>query len=134
MIFDENGNTVYGFFDDEKTRHGGEIDAVSILASTDDDGFLKFIGRKCEAFVAFDDNPLRKSLVKMLHEKRHVQPVNCVHKTAIIPDVASIGHGNFIDMGVMMGAGASLGSHCLVHAGAVISSEAVLGEIGRAHV
>jgi sugar O-acyltransferase (sialic acid O-acetyltransferase NeuD family) len=128
MIFEENGNTVYGFLDDEKSRHGSDIDGVSVLGSMDDDGFLKFIGRKCEAFVAVDDYPLRKSLVKMLHEKRHVQPVNCVHKTAIIPDVASIGHGNLIDMGVMMGAGASLGSHCLIHAGAVIGSEATLGD------
>jgi sugar O-acyltransferase (sialic acid O-acetyltransferase NeuD family) len=128
MIFEENGNTVYGFLDDDKSRHGGEIDGVSILGSTDDDGFLKFIGKKCEAFVAVDDNPLRKRLVKMLQEKRHVQPVNCIHKAAIIPDVASIGHGNLIDMGVMIGAGATLGSHCLIHAGAVIASEASLGD------
>ncbi|HEX7015908.1 MAG TPA: NeuD/PglB/VioB family sugar acetyltransferase [Cyclobacteriaceae bacterium] len=128
LIFEENGNTVYGFLDDDKSRHGAEIDGVSILGAMDDDGFLKFIGRKCEAFVAVDDNTLRKSLVRMLHEKRHVQPVNCIHKTAIIPDVASIGHGNLIDMGVMMGAGASLGSHCLVHAGAVVAPEASLGD------
>ena len=128
MIFEENGNAVYGFLDDDKKRHGSEIDGASILGAMDDDGFLKFIGRKCEAFVAEDDNTLRKSLVRMLHEKRKVQPVNCIHKTAIIPDVASIGHGNFIDMGVMMGAGAALGSHCLVQAGALIAPEASLGD------
>lgn len=128
MIFEENGNAVYGFLDDDKSRYGSEIDGVSILGAMDDDGFLKFIGRKCEAFVAVDDNALRKTLVRMLQEKRNVQPVNCIHKTAIIPDVASIGHGNLIDMGVMMGAGAALGSHCLVHASAVIGSGASLGD------
>jgi sugar O-acyltransferase (sialic acid O-acetyltransferase NeuD family) len=128
MIFEENGNAVYGFLDDDKEKHGKEIDGVSILGAMDDDGFLKFIGRKCEAFVAVDDSPLRKSLVKMLHEKRHVQPVNCIQKTAVVPDVASIGHGNLIDMGVMIGAGASLGSHCVVQAGAVVAAQASLGD------
>lgn len=128
MIFEENGNAVYGFLDDDKNRHGTEIDGVSVLGSTDDDGFLKFVGRKCEAFVAVDDNTLRKSLVRMLREQRHVQPVNCIHKSAVIPDVASIGHGNLVDMGVMLGAGAAVGSHCIVQAGAVIAAEASLGD------
>lgn len=128
LIFEDNGNAVYGFLDDNKNLHGTEIDTVAVLGRTDDDGFLKFIGRKCEAFVAIDDNKLRKSLVKMLQEKRKVQPVNCIHKSAIIPDATAIGHGNMIDMSVMIGAGASLGSHCLVHAGALIAAEASLGD------
>lgn len=131
MIFEENGNAVYGFLDDNKELHGTEIDTVAVLGRTDDDGFLKFIGHKCEAFVAVDDNKLRKGLVKMLQEKRHVQPVNCIHKSVIIPDVTAIGHGNMIDMGAMIGAGAELGSHCLVHAGALIAAEATLGDFAQ---
>ena len=127
-IFDSNGNVVYGFLDDDKTLHGTEIDTVTVLGNTDDDGFLKLIGKKCEAFIAADDNKLRKSLVKMLHEIRHVQPVNAFHKSAIIPESVSVGHGNLIDMGAMIGAGAKVGSHCLLHAGAIIGAEALLGD------
>jgi len=43
-----------------------EIDEVMVIGATDDDGFLKLIGKKCEAFVAIDDNKLRKSIVKIL--------------------------------------------------------------------
>ena len=128
LIFEDNGNAVYGFLDDNKDLHGTEIDTVAVLGRTDDDGFLKFIGRKCEAFVAVDDNKLRKSLVKMLQDKRHVQPVNCIHKSVIMPDATQMGHGNMIDMGVMIGAGAVLGHHCLVHAGALIAAEATVGD------
>jgi sugar O-acyltransferase (sialic acid O-acetyltransferase NeuD family) len=126
MIFEENGNTVYGFLDDNKALHGTAIDTVMVLGRTDDDGFLKYIGSKCEAFVALDDNKLRKNLVKMLQEKRHVQPVNAFHKSVQIPDTVPVGHGNMIDMGVLIGAGAVIGNHCLLHAGAIIAAEASL--------
>ena len=69
-IFESNGVVVYGFLDDDRKLHGKEIDEAVVLGSTDDDGFLKLIGRKCEAFVAVDNNPLRKTLVNMLHQDR----------------------------------------------------------------
>jgi sugar O-acyltransferase (sialic acid O-acetyltransferase NeuD family) len=119
-IFEKNGVPVYGFLSDDKEEHGKEIDAVSVLGSTDDDGFLKLIGRKTEAFVATDDNRLRKSLVKMLHERRKVQPANAVHPDAIIAKSATIGYGNFINQGVRIGAGTSMGSQCLLHSGVIV--------------
>jgi len=127
-IFESNNNVVYGFLDDNKALHGKEIDTVTVLGSTDDDGFLKLIGKKCEAFIAADDNKLRKGLVKMLQEVRHVQPVNAFHKSALIPESVFVGHGNLVDMGVLMGAGAKVGNHCLVHAGVIIGAEASIGD------
>lgn len=126
-IFESNNNVVYCFLDDNKKLHNTEIDTVTVLGSTDDDGFLKLIGKKCEAFVAVDDNKLRKNLVTMLQEVRHVQPVNAVHSSAIIPVSAEIGHGNFIDVGVTIGVGAKVNNQCLIHAGAIIGAEATLG-------
>lgn len=128
-IFEGNSNVVYCFLDDNRKLHGTEVDNVTVLGSTDDDGFLKLIGKKCEAFIASDDTKLRKSLVKMLHEVRHVQPVNAVHKSAVIATSAAIGYGNFIDQGVKVGAGAAIGQHCLIHAGAIIGGEAKIGDL-----
>jgi sugar O-acyltransferase (sialic acid O-acetyltransferase NeuD family) len=127
-IFESNGNVVYGFLDDNKAVHGKEIDNVVVYGSTDDDGFLKLIGKKCEAFVATDDNKIRKSLVRMLQEIRHVQPVNGIHKSAVVPESVFIGHGNMVDMGAMIGSGAKIGNHCLIHPGCVIGAEATLGD------
>jgi sugar O-acyltransferase (sialic acid O-acetyltransferase NeuD family) len=127
-IFEDNGNVIYCFLDDNKKLHNTEIDTVSVLGSMDDDGFLKLIGKKCEAFVAVDDNKVRKSIVSMLQEVRHVQPVNAIHKTALIPESAEIGHGNFIDMGVLVGVGAKINNQCLIHAGAIIGAEVTLGD------
>lgn len=127
-IFDNNEVVVYGFLDDTKSLHGKEIDTVSVLGNTDDDGFLKLIGKKCEAFVAVDDNRFRKSLVKMLNEKRKVQPVNAIHATALVPESVHLGHGNFLDMGVRIGAGVQLGNHTLIHAGVILGAESSIGD------
>jgi sugar O-acyltransferase (sialic acid O-acetyltransferase NeuD family) len=126
-IFEGNENVVYGFLDDTKSLHGKEIDGVMVLGSTDDDGFLKLIGKKCEAFIAIDDNRLRKGLVKMLNDDRHVQPTNAIHRDAYLATHVEIGHGNFIDTGVKVGVGAKLGSHCLIQAGVILGVEARLG-------
>lgn len=126
-IFEKNGVVVYGFLDDDKRLHGKEIDEATVLGATDDDGFLKLISKKCESFIALDDNKLRKSLTKMLNDVRHVQPVNAVHPQAMVSAKAAIGYGNFIDGGVQVPAGAKMENHCIVHANAVIGVEAVLG-------
>lgn len=127
-IFEGNGNVVYGFLDDNKALHKTEIDDAVVLGSTDDDGFLKLIGKKCEAFVAADDNKVRKALVKMILEVRHVQPLNAIHGDTIIARSAAFGYGNFIDAGVTVGAGSEIGSHALIHAGATIGAEVKVGD------
>jgi len=127
-IFEHNSNVVYGFLDDNKKLHNTEIDTVTVLGSTDDDGFLKLIGKKCEAFVAVDETKLRKNLVKMIQEVRHMQPVNAIHGSSVLASSANLGHGNFIDQRVCVGAGASIGNHCILHPGAVVGVEVTLGD------
>lgn len=126
-IFETNNVEVYGFLDDNTALHNKEIDEVSVLGSTDDDGFLKLIGKKCEAFVAIDDNRLRKTVIKMLNEVRKAQPVNAIHHQATISKRSSIGHGNYIDIDVSIAPGAKIGSHCILHAKATVGVEASLG-------
>src|SRR5690606_32435865 len=107
-IFNSNKIDVYGFLDEDKDLQGKEINNVSVLGHTEDDGFLKLIGHKCEAFVAVDDNSYRQFLVKLLNERRKTQPVNAIHETAYIATDAAIGHGNFINAKVSIGAAATV--------------------------
>lgn len=119
-IFQSNGVIVYGFLDDNAKLHGTEIGGISVMGSTDDEGYTKLIGKKCEAFVAVDDTKYRKHLVEMLNEVRHVMPVNAIHATASISNTATMGHGNLIGPGVIVNTNARLGNHLTVHAKAVI--------------
>ncbi len=127
-IFETNEVVVYGFLDDNKKLHKTEIDEVVVLGDTDEDGFLKLIGKKCEAFIAVDDNKLRKSLVTMLKEERHVQPVNAIHSKSFVSPKAEIGHGNYIDFGSYLAPASKIGSYCLIHANTAIGVECKLGD------
>ncbi|MGV3560013.1 acetyltransferase [Larkinella arboricola] len=127
-IFQRNGVVVYGLLDDDKNVHGKEFGDVSVLGETDDDGFLKLIGQKCEAFVALDDTRVRKKLVKMLNDRRHIQPVNAIHDTATVSTLANIGHGNLIAARTVVNPFAEIGQHCIIQSGAVIDSQAKLGD------
>jgi len=127
-IFEKNNVVVYGFLDDDKKLHQKEIDEATVLGSTDDDGFLKLIGKKCEAFVAIDDNKLRKNIVKMLNDVRHVQPTNAIHPQASVSTKAEIGHGNFVDHGAYIAVGAKIKNHTIINAHTVIGVETELGD------
>ncbi len=78
-IFKTNHIEVYCFLDDNKQLHGTEIDTVQVMGSTEDEKFLKILGKTCEAFVATDDNRLKKSLVKTLIDTYKVMPINAIH-------------------------------------------------------
>ncbi len=127
-IFESNQVVVYGFLDDDQKLHNTDIDDVSVLGGTDDEGFLKLIGKKCEAFVAVDDNALRKNLVNMIQEVRYKQPVNAIHAGASVSVKADVGHGNLIDNGAIIAPGARVGSHCLINARSFIGVEAKVGD------
>lgn len=127
-IFKSNNIVVYGFLDDDKETHGLEIDDVSVLGKTDDHGFLKLIGQKCDAFLASDENSLRKKWVKMLMDERKVMPMNAVHPSAEISGFASIGHGNFINTKVTIGASAKIGQHCILSSNSTIEHDVEIGD------
>ena len=127
-LFQRNSVVVYGLLDDNKALHGKAFGDVSVLGETDDDGFLKLIGQKCEAFIAIGDGRVRKRLVKMLNERRKVQPVNAIHDTATVSVMATIGHGNLIAARVVVNPFAEVGQHCVIQSGVLIDSNAKLGD------
>lgn len=127
-IFESNDIVIYGFLDDDKKLHGQPLDEISVLGDTDDDGFLKLIGKKCEAFIAVDNNKYRKNIVKMLNERRKVMPVNAIHRNSVIAETAHIGHGNFVNMGVKIADNAKVSNHCILHTNAVIDYNADIGD------
>jgi sugar O-acyltransferase (sialic acid O-acetyltransferase NeuD family) len=127
-IFQSNNVVVYCFLDDDESLHGKEIADIAVLGSTTDDGFLKYIGKKCSAFIASDDNKYRENLVEMLKTRRKVMPVNAIHNQAYVSEFAFIGHGNMINAGVMVNANAKIANHCILSAGAIIDFDAEMDD------
>jgi sugar O-acyltransferase (sialic acid O-acetyltransferase NeuD family) len=118
---------VYGFLDDNKKLHNLELDEVVILGSTDDEQFLKLIGKKCECFVAVDDNRLKKSIVNMLLEDKKTQPTNAIHSMASVTVKSDIGHGNLIDSRVILSVGCTIGSYNILNAASVVGVSSIIG-------
>lgn len=127
-IFERNNVVVYGFLDDDKKLHNTEVDDVIVLGSTDEEEFLKLIGKKCESFVASDDTKLKKSIVEMLNESRKVQPTNAIHQLASISARSELGHGNLIDNKVILNVGSKIGSHNIINAGSQLGVGATIGD------
>jgi sugar O-acyltransferase (sialic acid O-acetyltransferase NeuD family) len=127
-IFQSNKVVVYGFLDDNASLHGTEINSVSVLGNTEDENFLKLLGKKCEVFVASDDNKYRKNIVEYLVEERKVMPVNAIHKKAYISPTASFGHGNLVNAGVTVNTVAKISNHCILHTGCVLDYGVQVGD------
>lgn len=127
-IFQRNNVVVFGFLDDNKELHGTEIGDVTVLGDTDDGGFLKIIGNKCEAFVAIGERTVREQLVTMLNERRKTMPVNAIHDTATVSSLAVMGHGSFVGPRVVVGPHATLGQHVNVQTGVILEAFATIGD------
>jgi len=128
-IFENNKIVVYGFLDDNKKLHGTELNDIPVLGNTDDDEFLKLIGKKCEGFIAEDDMKLRKGIVKLMMDRRQKMPVNAIHNLAEVAHSAHIGHGNFINSSAVIGANAKIANHCIINSNATVDYGAVLADL-----
>lgn len=127
-IFQSNNVVVYCFLDDDESLHGTQINDIGIMSHTDDHGYLKYIGQKCEAFVAEENREQRKKIVEMLNKRRKVMPVNAIHTSSVIAASAELYHGCFVDAGVIIGSYAKIGNHCILHSGALIDYDVSLGD------
>ena len=126
-IFQSNDVLIYCFLDDDKQLHNTELNDISIMGDTDDEQMLRLLGKKCEAFVAIEDQTHRKSLFKTLTEEYQVMPVNAVHQRAAVSGAAVLGHGNLIGPGAVVNTNARMGNLNVVHANAVVDYYATLG-------
>ncbi|BDC98285.1 acetyltransferase [Persicobacter psychrovividus] len=130
-IFNSNGVEVYGFLDENEELHNTQIGLVSVLGFTDDEAMTQMVGESCSAFVATDENQLRKSQVEMLNESRKVQPANAVHRSALLSESASIGYGNMVNAKVFLGAHVEVGSHTILHTGVNIDADCKVGDFAQ---
>lgn len=127
-IFKRNQVLVFGLLDDKKELHGQEYGDVTVLGDTDDLSFVNLAGEKCDAFVAIGERSVREKLVETLVEDRKTMPVNAIHDTSVISEMAELGHGNLIAARVTIGPKSKIGSHNLLQASAVLDTWVQVGD------
>ncbi len=136
-LISHNGLLIYGFLDDDKALHQQEIGDVLVLGSTDDDGFLKLLGKKAEAFIAIKNIQVRKKLAEMLKERRHMMPINAIHNSGLLSDDLSTGHGNFIGARAIAGPFVKMADHNIIAEGVILGTDVQIGsfvEIGAGSI
>ena len=126
-IFKSNNVIVYCFLDEDEKLFGTEIEEIPVLGDVFDDGHLKMIGKKCNAFVSVDELSLKKSITENLNTRRKVMPVNAIHADANVSDTAAIGHGNMIERGVSIGTKADIADHSLIGSNVTIGNHTKVG-------
>lgn len=126
-IFNQNGVVVYCFLDDHEVLHNTEIADVSILGFSDDEAFLSLIGKKCEYFIASDDNSEKEVLAQSIIKNYKQKAVNAIHSKAIISETSAIGHGNLIDAAAVIKSFATIGDSCNINSGAIVGVNAQIG-------
>src|SRR5690606_14471277 len=127
-IFSSNGVDVYCFLDDDAKLHQTEINNIPVLGNTEDEEFLKILGKKCEVFIAADDTTVRKILAAKLKEDYQQVPVNAIHQQSVVSEHAWLGHGNLINAGAVVQTGCKIGDNCVIQSNAVIETDATLGD------
>lgn len=125
-VFSSNDIVVYGFLEDDKSLHGSEIGELPILGHTEDDGYLKLVGKKCDAFIAVENAKERLTLTEMVKERRHVPLVNAIHKESTVSIYAELGHGNLLAAGSRISAFAKIGDGCLIFPNVVLEANSKL--------
>src|SRR5688572_518849 len=113
-IFTSNNVDVYCFLDDDAKLHQTEINNIPVLGNTDDEEFLKILGKKCEVFIAADDSAVRKTLANKLKEDYNQVPVNAIHRGSYVSEHAWLGHGNLINAGAVIQTGCKIGDNCVI--------------------
>ena len=126
-IFNSNNVVVYCFLDDDVSLHQTELHNVPVLGNTDDEAYLKILGKKCEMFIASDDATVRKSLAEKMKADYQQVAVNAIHSRSYVSEHAWIGHGNLVNAGAVIQTGARLGDNCIVQSNAVIENGAEIG-------
>lgn len=128
-IFSSHEVVIYGVLEDDETFHNTEINNIPIMGSTTDDGYLKFIGKKCEAFIGEENIEKRAEIAELLKERRKVMPVNAIHAKASIAQSAELSHGILVNSGATINANAIIENHVVIHSNATVEYMAEIEEL-----
>ncbi|KUG07606.1 NeuD/PglB/VioB family sugar acetyltransferase [Solirubrum puertoriconensis] len=126
--FDSNEVVVYCLLDDNQKLQNTDLHDVPVMGSTDDEQFLKLLGKKCEVFVATEDTASRRALTNMLREEYEQVPVNAIHRAASVSEHAWLGHGNLVSAGAVLSSDCKVGNGCIIGVRAVVDVRAQLAD------
>lgn len=120
------GWKVAGFLDADPALAGTVVQGVTVLGQIN--LLPKMKQQKVrQAIVAIGDNRSRQSYIKALREHEFVL-INAVHPTAYVSPTAKLGEGVVVCAGAVVGTEAQVGDGAIVNTSAVVDHECAVGE------
>jgi sugar O-acyltransferase (sialic acid O-acetyltransferase NeuD family) len=125
-IFQQNDLLVYGLLTEEKEDKRQEISHIPILGYIDDEKYISLLGKNCQIFVALEQINFKKRVIQQLAQHEHIVFMSAIHPLAHLSTSVTMGYGNFIHMGTMLGPEVVVGNHCLLHQQVAIEQEVII--------
>ncbi|MEL6539387.1 MAG: NeuD/PglB/VioB family sugar acetyltransferase [Bacteroidota bacterium] len=127
-VFQQNDIVVYGFLDDDTSLHNTTVRDVPVLGSTDNTDYLALLHEECSAHVATATLAQRQRLIATLKAQYQTTPVNAIHPSAQLASAVTVGYGNLVDAGAILGVGTSVGHCSIIHTHATVAHQATIGD------
>ncbi len=120
-----SGWTVFGFLDEDATRHQQPFYGTKILGGSD---FLlsSRVDRGHSVFVAIGGNSARARCIAEAVCAGYAVPV-LRHPTAVVSHTAQLGHGTIVMAGGIVQADTRIGSGGIINTGASVDHDCILG-------
>ena len=123
-IVRKNHDTVLGFLDDDKSKHGTPFFGSIILGSTSE--YEKYASDAC-FILAIGNNSVRKKLSQLMKCNWYT----AIHPTAVVSEGASIGEGSFIGAGAVVNPDATVGCHTIINTCSVVEHDCRIGDFAH---
>ena len=119
------GAEVAGFMDADTGRAGSAVDRVPVLGAVNQLPKLKKQGVD-GAIVAIGDNRVRASYLDVVRQTG-LELVNAIHPTAVVSPSATLGRGVMVAAGAIIGTDARIEDGAIINTGAVVDHECRIG-------
>ena len=91
----------------------------------------KIINEEFDYFIATGDNFMRAKHYKTIKEKTNKEPLNCIHKSAIISSSSIIGYGNLICPLSLLHTNSNIGNCTIINSGSIIEHDCIVNDFSQ---
>lgn len=127
-ILQSNNFIIYGILDDDETlqKDKPRWNNVPLLSTTQDEAYLKLLGKKCHPFIAIEDLKKCEAMVDQLSKSNNLSPINAIHPATTLSEEARLGRGNIIHVGTSIGSHTTIHDHCTLSGHNMIGHDSIL--------
>lgn len=96
-----------------------------------EEAIYKIINEGFDYFIATGDNFMRAKHHKTIKEKTNKEPLNCIHKSAVVSPSSIIGYGNLICPLSLLHTNSIIGNCTIINSGSIIEHDCMVNDYSQ---